>query len=96
MVERRSPSFGRTGAAYRHDDPVRGRVIRESVFMSQHNISGSEAFDRAPFVLIRSVRAGGMRRRRSRSAMAFIAGAAVAVIGGGIAVALMFGPSLAG
>ena len=31
--------------------------------MSQHNIIGSEAFDRTPFVIIRQVRPGGMRRR---------------------------------
>ncbi len=64
--------------------------------MSQHNISGSEAFDRSPFVVIRSVRAGGMRRRRNRTAIAFIAGAAAALIGGLVAAAVVFGPSLTG
>ena len=44
--------------------------------MSQHNIIGSEAFDRTPFVIIRQVRPGGMRRRRTRTALAFVAGAA--------------------
>jgi hypothetical protein len=60
--------------------------------MSQHNIVGSEAFDREPFVLIRSVRNGGMRRRRSRMALAFIAGAAAAVVGGLVAALAVFGP----
>lgn len=64
--------------------------------MSQHNISGSEAFDRSPLVLIRSVRAGGMRRRRNRMAVAFVAGAAAAVIGGLVAAAVVFGPALTG
>ncbi|PZO01483.1 MAG: hypothetical protein DCF28_09965 [Alphaproteobacteria bacterium] len=60
--------------------------------MSQHNIVGSEAFDREPFVLIRSVRNGGMRRRRSRLALAFVAGAAAAVVGGLVAALAVFGP----
>jgi hypothetical protein len=60
--------------------------------MSQHNIVGSEAFDREPFVLIRSVRNGGMRRRRSRMALAFVAGAAAAVVGGLVAALAVFGP----
>ena len=64
--------------------------------MSQHNIVGSEAFDRSPFVLIRSVRTGGMRRRRNRTAIAFMAGAAATVIGGVVAAVAVFGPSLAG
>lgn len=64
--------------------------------MSQHNIVGSEAFDRSPFVLIRSVRTGGMRRRKTRTAFAFMAGAGVAVVGGLVAVATIFGPSLTG
>lgn len=64
--------------------------------MSQHNISGSEAFDRSPKVYIRSVKAGGMRRRRARTAFAFVAGAAVAVIGGLAAAIAIFGPSLTG
>ena len=64
--------------------------------MSQHNISGSVAFDRSPFVVIRSVRAGGMRRRRNRTVIAFIAGASAALIGGLVAAAAVFGPSLTG
>ncbi len=64
--------------------------------MSQHNIIGSEAFNRSPFVIIRSVRAGGMRRRQTRTAMAFVAGAGAAVVGGIIAAVIAFGPSLAG
>ncbi|WP_339913534.1 hypothetical protein [uncultured Brevundimonas sp.] len=64
--------------------------------MSQHNISGSEAFDRAPFVIIRSVRTGGLRRRQMRTAGAFIAGAIAAFIGGAVAIAAVFGPTLFG
>ena len=64
--------------------------------MSQHNIVGSEAFDRSPFVIIRSVRTGGMRRRQTRTAFAFVAGAAAALIGGVVAAFLAFGPGLAG
>lgn len=62
--------------------------------MSQHNIVGSEAFDRSPFVLIRSVRNGGMRRKKSRLALAFVAGAGAAVIGGVVAAVAVFGPGL--
>lgn len=64
--------------------------------MSQHNIIGSEAFDRSPFVIIRSVRTGGMRRRQTRTAFAFVAGAGAAVVGGIIAAVVAFGPGLAG
>ncbi|MBU1347802.1 MAG: hypothetical protein KKA16_12760 [Alphaproteobacteria bacterium] len=64
--------------------------------MSQHNIVGSEAFDRSPFVIIRSVRTGGMRRRQTRTAFAFMAGAGAAVVGGIIAAVAVFGPGLAG
>ena len=64
--------------------------------MSQHNIIGSEAFDRSPFVIIRSVRTGGMRRRQTRTAFAFVAGASAAVIGGVVAAVVAFGPGLAG
>jgi hypothetical protein len=62
--------------------------------LSQHNISGSEAFDRTPKVYIRSVKTGGMRRRRNRTVIAFVAGAAVALIGGLAGAALIFGPGL--
>jgi hypothetical protein len=62
--------------------------------VSQHNISGSEAFDRTPKVYIRSVKTGGMRRRRNRTLIAFVAGAAVAVVGGLAAAAAIFGPGL--
>lgn len=64
--------------------------------MSQHNISGSEAFDRTPKVYIRSVKTGGMRRRRTRTAFAFVAGAAVAVIATIAGALALFGPGLAG
>ena len=64
--------------------------------MSQHNIVGSEAFDRSPKVQIRSVPAGGMRRRRTRTAFAFVAGAVVALVGGVVGAIAIFGPSLTG
>lgn len=64
--------------------------------MSQHNIVGSEAFDRSPFVLIRSVRPGGMRRRRARTTTAFIAGAATALVLGAGGLVLAFLPALTG
>ena len=63
--------------------------------MSQHNISGSEAFDRTPKVYIRSVKTGGMRRRRTRTAVAFMAGAGMALLAGVIGAVAVFGPSLA-
>ncbi len=63
--------------------------------MSQHNISGSEAFDRTPKVYIRKVRTGGMRRRRNRTVIAFLAGAGMAVLAGAIGAVAVFGPSLA-
>ena len=64
--------------------------------MSQHNISGSEAFNRTPSVIIRSVKTGGMRRRRNRTVMAFVAGVGAAIIGGVVAAIAIFGPGLAG
>jgi hypothetical protein len=54
--------------------------------MSQHNIIGSEAFNRSPLVIIRSVRTGGMRRRQTRTAFAFVAGACAAVVDCGFRV----------
>ena len=67
-----------------------------SAFMSQHNIVGSEAFDRRPFVIIRALKPGGMRRRKARTVVAFMAGAAAMLGAGFIAAALAFGPGLAG
>jgi hypothetical protein len=65
--------------------------------MSQHNISGSEVFGPKPGVLLRSVRTSGLRRQRAaRTWAAFIAGAIVAVAGGAIAMAAIFGPTLFG
>lgn len=64
--------------------------------MSQHNIIGSEAFNRSPFILVRQVRAGGMRRRRARTAGAFVAGAVAMLIAGLVAVAAVFSPTLFG
>ena len=64
--------------------------------MSQHNISGSEAFNRTPSVIIRSVKTGGMRRRRNRTVIAFVAGAGLAIIAGLVGAVAVFGPSLAG
>jgi hypothetical protein len=62
--------------------------------MSQHNIVGSEAFEKAPFVYVRKVRPGGLRRRRARTVVAFVAGAAAAVALGALATILAFGPAL--
>lgn len=62
--------------------------------MSQHNIVGSEAFEKAPFVYVRQVRPGGLRRRRARTVLAFIAGAVVAVGVGAMATVLAFGPAV--
>ena len=62
--------------------------------MSQHNIVGSEAFEKAPFVYIRMVRSGGLRRRKARTLLAFVAGAVVAVGVGALATILAFGPAL--
>ena len=64
--------------------------------MSQHNIIGSEAFDRSPFVLIRSVRTGGLRRRKARTALAFAGGVAATVVGALVAVGVVFGPAVFG
>lgn len=64
--------------------------------MSQHNIVKSEAFDRSPFVIIRSVKTGGMRRKRARVALAFAAGAAATVALGVVGLAIAFGSSLVG
>ena len=65
--------------------------------MSQHNNSGSEVFGPKPGVLLRSVRTSGLRRQRAaRTWAAFIAGAIVAVAGGAIAMAAIFGPTLFG
>ncbi|MFT4954462.1 MAG: hypothetical protein ACI8U3_000833 [Brevundimonas sp.] len=75
-------------------DPLFGSGSQGSAFMSQHNIVKSEAFEKAPFVYIRTVRSGGLRRRRARMALAFVAGAVVAVAVGAVATVLAFGPAL--
>jgi hypothetical protein len=64
--------------------------------LSQHNIIGSEAFTRGPTVLIRQYRAGGMRRRRARTVMAFVSGAVAMLVAGLVGAAAIYGPSLAG
>ena len=65
--------------------------------MSQHNISGSEVFGPKPFVILRSVKTGGLRRqRKARTLLAFVTGAVVALVGGAVAVAAAFGPALPG
>ncbi len=63
--------------------------------MSQHNIVGSEAFGRRPFVYIRTLRPGSFRRRKARTAMAFAAGVAATVIAGAAAAVMVFGPGFA-
>ena len=63
--------------------------------MSQHNIVGSEAFGRRPFVYIRMLKPGAFHRRRGRTVVAFVAGAGVA-IAGLAALALTWGPQFGG
>ena len=62
--------------------------------MSQHNIIGSEAFTRGPSVIIRKYRSGGMRRRRARTAMAFVAGAGAMLAAGAVGAHAVFGAGL--
>ena len=64
--------------------------------MSQHNISGSEAFNLGPSVHIRQYRPGGLRRRRARTALVFIAGAGAMLVAGLVAAAAILAPNLAG
>lgn len=64
--------------------------------MSQHNISGSEVFGPRPGVMLRSVGGSLRRKRAGRPWVAFVAGAVVAVAGGAIALAAVFGPTLFG
>ena len=59
--------------------------------MSQHRIVGSEAFDRRPFVYIRTFKPGVLRRRRGRMVLAFAAGAAAALAAGAATMALAMG-----
>ncbi len=61
--------------------------------MSQHNIVGSEAFQKRPQVYLRSVKSGGVRRAKTRMALAFGLGVAVTAIGGLIAAAAVFMPA---
>ena len=62
--------------------------------MSQHNIMGSEAFTKGPFVIIRAVKSGGFRRRRSRSLAAYVVVAVVALSAGAAVAAFALGPLL--
>lgn len=62
--------------------------------MSQHNIMGSEAFTKGPFVIIRAVKSGGFRRRRSRSVTAYVVVAVVALSAGAAVAAFALGPLL--
>lgn len=62
--------------------------------MSQHNIMGSEAFNKGPFVIIRAVKSGGFRRRRSRSVAAYAVVAILALSAGAAAAAFALGPLL--
>ncbi|MFC0633582.1 hypothetical protein [Brevundimonas balnearis] len=57
--------------------------------MSQHNIVGSEAFQRAPYVLIRGVRPSGRRRQRARRLLVGVVALAISTAVGGAAAALM-------
>jgi len=60
--------------------------------LSQHNIIGSEAFTNRPYVLVRNVRPGGFRRRRSRSLIAY--GVVAALSAGAAVAAFAMGPLL--
>lgn len=62
--------------------------------MSQHNITGSEAFTKGPFVIIRAVKSGGFRRRRSRSVAAYAVVAVLALSAGAAVAAFALGPLL--
>lgn len=62
--------------------------------MSQHNIIGSEAFSQRPFVIIRGVKTGGIRRRRSGSAVTYVVVAVLALSAGAAAAAFALGPIL--
>ena len=62
--------------------------------MSQHNITGSEAFTKGPFVIIRAVKSGGFRRRRSRSIAAYVVVAVLALSAGAAVAAFALGPLL--
>ena len=62
--------------------------------MSQHNIIGSEAFSQRPFVIIRGVKTGGIRRRRSGSAAAYVIVAVLALSAGTAVAAFALGPLL--
>lgn len=63
--------------------------------MSQHNIIGSEAFDRKPFILLRSYRLGSHRRRRAGTTLAYVIVATVALVLGAVLVVLFMAPQLA-
>lgn len=60
--------------------------------MSQHNIIGSEAFTKGPFVIIRGVKSSGLRRRRSGSATAYAIVAILALSAGAAVAAFALGP----
>ena len=62
--------------------------------MSQHNIIGSEAFSQRPFVIIRGVKTGGIRRRRSGSAVTYVVVALLALSAGAAVAAFALGPIL--
>lgn len=64
--------------------------------MSRHKIVGSEAFDRRPYVLIRSLKPGWFRRRRMRLTVILIAAGAMAA-GAATTVALLaLAPAIGG
>jgi hypothetical protein len=64
--------------------------------MSQHNIVGSEAFERRPFVYIRALKPGGLRRRKARTALAFVAGAVVATAAAVVTTVAFLAPAVVG
>jgi len=62
--------------------------------LSQHNIIGSEAFSQRPFVIIRGVKTGGFRRRRSGSGLTYAVVAVLALSAGAAVAAFALGPLL--
>lgn len=65
--------------------------------MSQHNITGSEAFGKKPVYMLRSIKSGAMRRKRTaRMWVAFTAGVIVTVVVGALITAAVAGPTTFG
>lgn len=61
--------------------------------MSRHNITGSEAFDKRPFVIIKGMKPGNFRKRRARNGVILtvvgVLALAAGALGGAAAVDAM-------